>query len=305
MSRPILHHYPLSPFAEKVRAAFGIKAIAWHGVEQPMVMPKPDLLPLTGGYRRIPVLQVGADIYCDTALIAAELERRWPAPPLMAPGTAGLSQMIGHWADRTLFWHVGRFITGAMPEAFPDSFHADRAAMWGVPVDIERMRRAAPRYRESLRQQLPWLEDALAARPFLLGPAPSQADIACYAACWFLQHVGGVALAELRPFPAILAWMGRIAAYGHGEMRPLRPADALAAAREARPATEWAVAADNPHGLAAGDTVSVAPDDYAKDAVTGRLVVLDDARVALARSDALVGEVVVHFPRQGYVVRRA
>jgi glutathione S-transferase len=63
MSGLILHHYPTSPFAEKVRLIMGYKKLSWQGVTIPMVMPKPDLMPLTGGYRRTPVLQIGADIY--------------------------------------------------------------------------------------------------------------------------------------------------------------------------------------------------------------------------------------------------
>jgi len=75
MNELILHHYPQSPFAEKARLMLGLKGLSWHSVLIPPVMPKPDLIALTGGYRRTPVLQVGADIYCDTALIARRLER--------------------------------------------------------------------------------------------------------------------------------------------------------------------------------------------------------------------------------------
>ena len=65
MSEIILHHYPLSPFAEKTRVALGIKGLAWRSVIIPQIMPKPELMPLTGGYRKTPVMQIGADIYCD------------------------------------------------------------------------------------------------------------------------------------------------------------------------------------------------------------------------------------------------
>ena len=81
----ILHHYDRSPFSEKVRLIFGLKRLEWRSVVQPMVLPKPALTPLTGGLRRIPVLQIGADVYCDTNLIAAELDRRFPDPPLFGP----------------------------------------------------------------------------------------------------------------------------------------------------------------------------------------------------------------------------
>ncbi|MGZ5937483.1 MAG: glutathione S-transferase N-terminal domain-containing protein, partial [Rhizomicrobium sp.] len=95
----IFHHYPNSPFSEKVRIAFGIKKLAWRGVVQPTIMPKPDLIPLTGGYRKIPVMQIGADIFCDTQIILRELERRYPTPSL-SPQNKGAPYGLGFWADR-------------------------------------------------------------------------------------------------------------------------------------------------------------------------------------------------------------
>ena len=74
MTDIILHHYETSPYSEKVRLGLGLKGLAWGSVEIPVIMPKPDLTALTGGYRKTPVLQIGADIYCDSQLIMRELE---------------------------------------------------------------------------------------------------------------------------------------------------------------------------------------------------------------------------------------
>src|SRR5829696_5470820 len=103
MTDVILHHYPLSPYAEKVRKALGIKRLAWRSVTIPIIMPKPDLTPLTGGYRKTPVMQVGADIYCDTQLIMLELERRLPSPPFLLEGREGEARAITMWIDRNMF----------------------------------------------------------------------------------------------------------------------------------------------------------------------------------------------------------
>ena len=103
MSEPILHHYPASPFAEKTRLMLGLKRLAWASVTIPMVMPKPDLLALTGGYRRTPVLQVGADVYCDTALIARVLERLHPSAPMFSDHTAASDLALAQFGDRQLF----------------------------------------------------------------------------------------------------------------------------------------------------------------------------------------------------------
>ena len=62
---------------------------------------------------------------------------------------------------------------------------------------------------------------------------------------------------------------------------------------------------DDPLGLAAGRSVSVTPDDYGRIPVQGELVTLTLDEVAIRRSAPEVGEVVVHFPRQGYLVTQA
>jgi glutathione S-transferase len=98
------HHYPTSPFAEKIRAIFGYKNLAWKSVFQPQIMPKPDLQALTGGYRRIPVLQIGNDIMCDTALICDVLEHLSPEKSLFPEGSKGAARILAQWADSTLFW---------------------------------------------------------------------------------------------------------------------------------------------------------------------------------------------------------
>jgi glutathione S-transferase len=86
MTDIILHHYDTSPYAEKVRTGLGLKGLAWASVELPQIMPKPNLTALTGGYRKTPVLQIGADIYCDSQLIMRELERRHPTPSFYPAG---------------------------------------------------------------------------------------------------------------------------------------------------------------------------------------------------------------------------
>ncbi|MEJ0044702.1 MAG: glutathione S-transferase N-terminal domain-containing protein [Rhizomicrobium sp.] len=126
----ILHNYPNSPFSEKIRVAFGIKGLAWRSVIQPVIMPKPDLIPLTGGYRKIPVLQIGADIYCDTQIILRELERRFPTPSL-SPQNKGAPYAIGFWADRQMFQAAVAIIFGEIGDFVPEDFKKDRAAMSG------------------------------------------------------------------------------------------------------------------------------------------------------------------------------
>ena len=112
MPKLILHHFDFSPFAEKARLVLGFKHLPWDSVQIPMVMPKPELMPLTGGYRKTPVLQIGADIYCDTRLIARELERRFPSPTLFPDGNRGIALALSHWTDTALFEPGRRTVDG-------------------------------------------------------------------------------------------------------------------------------------------------------------------------------------------------
>src|SRR6202050_5812662 len=100
--RPLLHHYAMSPFAEKIRTLLGFKRIAWTSVLIPSIMPKPALTALTGGYRKTPVLQLGADIYCDTALISRVLEELAPEPSIYPAASAGPWAGAGQRGDSTL-----------------------------------------------------------------------------------------------------------------------------------------------------------------------------------------------------------
>src|SRR5436189_4936519 len=140
MADLILHHYPTSPFSEKVRVAFGIKQLAWKSVVIPNIMPRPDLMPLTGGYRKTPVMQVGADIYCDTQLIMLEIERRCPKPALLPVGQEGEARAIAMWIDRNIFWAAVGVVMGAIGDQLPEAFKQDRAEVSGRAFDAERLK---------------------------------------------------------------------------------------------------------------------------------------------------------------------
>jgi glutathione S-transferase len=303
MARFVLHHYPQSPFAEKARLMLGFKGLAYDSVTIPRVMPKPDLVALTGGYRRTPVLQAGADIFCDTALIARRIEREQPAPPLFPPGLEAAAATLAHFADHDLFQHsvalnfqpealAARF--AGVPEEHVRAFAADRGALFSGGT----MRRmdvgvASVQWDTLLRR----LDAQLSARSWLLGDSPSIADIAHYHPIWFLASSPPLA-PLLAPFAALRAWMDRIAAIGHGTPSPLSSGDAIELARGSEP--EPTRAMDDQ-----GRSVTVAATDYGVDPVAGTLVWQDPEETVIARDDARAGRVHVHFPRIGFRVQAA
>lgn len=304
MAELILHHYDFSNYSEKVRLALGYKGLAWRSVIIPPVAPKPDLTPLTGGYRRTPVLQVGADIYCDTSLIVRELERRHPAPSLYPPDGAALADAITYWAENRLFRPMSLYVSGSNMDQLPANLQSDRALMRGLPPpDAETMRRATARNAPLVRAQLPRIEAMLAGgRTWIAGPAPTVADLAVYHALWFMTARTTRLAHELAPYPRIAAWMARVHGFGHGAPTPMTAQDALRVAAATvpeapRPAQPFAE--DPPLGSA----VRIRADDYGRDPVEGELTFIDADEIALQRHDAQVGDVVVHFPRLGYDLR--
>jgi len=303
----ILHHYPQSPVSEKVRIALGIKGLDWRSVTIPRLPPKPDLMPLTGGYRLTPVLQAGADIYCDSICIIRELERRFPEPSLFPGGAAGMIWGVSRWTDGALFRNVIALVFVDAGESMPAEFWADRGTLYfGAGFDQDAIRAQLPELLASIRAQLGWMEArAATGRTFMLGDRPGLPDALCYYLLWFIRGRYSKGPEFLSQFPNLCAWEQRVAALGHGNPSELSAVEALEIAQGAEPAAPKKVDPDDPLGLQLGDPVQVLPE--AMDGVTavaGRLRFLDAQTVTLDRDDERVGRVAIHFPRIGYRIQR-
>ncbi len=304
MADIILHHYPVSPYAEKIRLGLGLKGLAWKSVIIPMIMPKPDLMPLTGGYRKTPVMQIGADIYCDTQLILRELERRFPQPSFYPDNSAGLADGFAFWAEKFMFSPaVGIAFALGDNAAFDDAFKQDRAKFSGRDFDVGRMKAAMPKLVDQLRAHLAHLDTMLSdGRKFLLGDRPGLADLSPYHCLWFVEQHAGPQAPPLKDLPRIRDWMQRMAAIGHGKPGDLDSKAALEIARQATPQTQPQADAADPEGRKPGMKVNVVPDDSGRDPVAGELVASSAQEIVIRRHDPLVGEVMVHFPRAGFIV---
>jgi glutathione S-transferase len=307
MQRVILHHYPRSPFAEKIRLILGAKQLHWASVLIPSIMPKPDVVALTGGYRKTPILQMGADIYCDTALIADVLDALSPAAPLYPAKVAAASRILAQWADSTLFWTaipytlqpagLAHMFSGEPPEAVK-AFGEDRKSFRS---NIPRMR--GPEARGALTLYLARLENMIGDQAYFFGAAPSIADFSIYHCLWFVSQGGPVAQI-LDPFQRVQAWRERMQSFGHGSFERLDSAGAIAIARASTPAPSLGVGGEF-HGITAGEEVIIAATDTGVEPVEGDLYAATADRMSIVREDARAGRVAVHFPRLGFELRRA
>ncbi|HTX49697.1 MAG TPA: glutathione S-transferase family protein, partial [Caulobacteraceae bacterium] len=284
-----------SPFSEKVRLLFGLRGVAWRSVIQPVIMPKPELTPLTGGYRRIPVLQVGADVFCDTQVILAEVAARTGAP------LEGVGWAVNLWADRPFFGATVPIIFGEIE--VPREFIEDREKLSGQPFNAAAMKAAGLPMKGQWRAQAAWVEAGLANSDYLAGASPGLADIAAYMNFWFLGGATPMIMADLLAgMPKVQAWIGRVRAIGHGSRSEMAPAEALEVARASEPAVYVPHDPADPLGVAPGAPVRVMADDYGRDPIDGTLVGANAERVTLAREDERLGRLHVHFPRAGYIV---
>jgi glutathione S-transferase len=303
----ILHHYPESLFSEKARAMLNARGLSWRSVIIPMIMPRPDTIPLTGGYRRTPVLQVGADVYCDTALIAAYLDDKGAGPTFFPAGSRLAAQTLARWVDTELFWaavtlrflpaNAGSFFANAEAAA---AFAADRAKFSeGATIRRLPLEEAAPRYQLFMDELEAQLSDG---RAYLFGAEWTVADFSVYHVLWFI-HAGGAMATDLGRRPASKAWFERMLRFGQPQGADMRGPEALAVAASATPAP-IAHASSDLADAPLGALVDVGPTDYGVMPTRGELVHCDTGSIVIAREHDLTGVVNVHFPRHGFGVTR-
>lgn len=306
MSELILHHYPTSPFAEKARLLLGFKGLSWRSVKIAPVMPKPDLTALTGGYRKTPVLQVGADIYCDTSLIARRLEQEKALPAFFPEGQEMIAATFAAWADSVVFQHAVSLVFqpesiavrfGNLPPEAIKAFLADRAGLFSggsaTKLSAEQARHQWPTIMARLEQQLEREQG-----DFLFGE-PSIADFALAHPMWFLKATP-VTSPLVDAYPAVSAWLGRVMGFGHGAFSEMTSEAALDVARNATPAALPDEQFDEPNGFEPGQQVVIAATDYGVDPVAGELLFAGREELILRREDERGGVVHVHFPRFGF-----
>jgi glutathione S-transferase len=305
MTDIILHHYPASLFAEKARLMLGFKSLSWRSVSIPSIMPKPDLTALTGGYRKTPVLQIGADIYCDTALIARRLEQEKASPAFFPEGQEFTVASFAAWADSVMFLHAVSLVFqpeslavrfAKVPPEAVKAFVADRATLFqggnASRLPVEQAKHQWPTLMGRLELQLERNGD-------FLFEAPSIADFCVAHTLWFLKQTP-VTAPLVDDYPGVAAWLGRVLGFGHGAPSELSSADAVEIAAKATPAALPDEQFVDPNGFNAGDQVTISAIDYGVDPVEGELVFSGREELILRREDERAGVVHVHFPRLGF-----
>lgn len=298
----ILHHYWPSPFAHKIRMALGLAGLDWSSVEIPRVPPKPLLTPLTAGYRRTPVLQVGADIYCDTQNIARALGEYGGTQSLFPDATEARVLLLSDWIDQQLFPLAARVVITSALDTAPPDFVKDRGDLYfGSGWSVDQLKADLPGVVLQLKAGLHRLNGSIEAHAGVSAETLNYGDVAVAFLCWFLRGRWDLGPDVLSEYPNLCRIESAVCALGHGSEVALDAESALEIAHRAEP--QSAVGIRVPTALRLGQPIAIRPFLPSSDPeVLGTLRYLDQTRVSIDYAHSTVGQVAVHFPVLGYQI---
>lgn len=301
----ILHNYYMSPFSEKIRAMLAYSQLEWISAPTSDTPPRPVIEALAGGYRKIPVAQIGADIFCDSRTIASEIAARTNLPLLALENCDEAVQDYAKHVDLKIFFAclfssgslaLGRKVLKSMSFGDLGRFIIDRANI-GRTASSSVPKMGLFEAKRVIRQHLEDLESRLTGN-YIFGEQANHADFSAYHSLWFARDLAESGL--FKNFPKINAWMDRLQAADSGCLKEIDPKDCLAIAQNAKPR---AIPEAFLHDEQIGQTVSIAPADYGRLPTTGVLVGSNGHQWIIARESSQLGLVHVHFPKLGYSLR--
>ncbi len=302
MSSLILHHYPMSPFAQKIRSMLGYTGQSWQSVITREMPPRPMVEKLAGGYRKIPVAQIGADIFCDSRTIAAEIAALSGKPELALENGSAEQQSYVAKVDLDIFFAcilaggnktLNRKVRQSMSFFDILRFFWDRINMGRkASVKMVGFKQARP----VVMQHLADVEQRLQ-QDFLFGDHPTHADFSTWHSLWFIRELAESSM--LAGFPKVNAWMDRMKGFGEGARTEITAQQALDIAKNATPRP---IPPEHRNDPLIGKKVQIAPADYGQVPTSGTLVGSTPTQWIIARSEAGLGTLHVHFPKQGYAL---
>lgn len=300
----ILHNYAMSPFSEKIRAMLGYSQLEWVSALTTDTPPRPVIEALAGGYRKIPVAQIGADIFCDSRTIASEIAARSNLPLLALENCDPAIQDYANHVDLEIFFAcllssgslaLGKKVLKSMSLGELGRFVLDRANI-GRTASPAMPKMGLLKAKRLLRNHLENVEGRLTS-DYLFGEQANHADFSTYHSLWFARDLAESSI--FKAFPQINAWMDRIQAFDNRCINEINPQECLEIAKQATPrALPESFKADKD----VGKHVSIAPADYGRLPTSGLLLGSNDHQWVIAREDSALGLLHVHFPKAGYII---
>ncbi|OAP64723.1 hypothetical protein AYL99_00695 [Fonsecaea erecta] len=179
----ILFTYDISVFGRKMDWYFALSGLKYFHCIVLNRLPRPVLEQLGVHYRRIPILAIGRDIYCDTRIIIDKLEELFPAARISpnSPFEKGLAHLFENWLiDGGPFWRTAGLIPPTAEVMHDPAWLKDRSSMSGRSFDMDTLMHNRPEALAHARMYFHLMEHELLAdgRRYLLDtPEPTLADI--------------------------------------------------------------------------------------------------------------------------------
>lgn len=176
-----LFYWGFSPWAGKVTAYLALRGLPHSECDQPITLPRLDMKALGVNYRRIPIVALGRDVFCDTLCILDTLETLFPSNDLRAtnPTDRALEKLLEKWTDVVVFKPAVEAVPSTLPLGRDPAFIKDRTELWGrdwAPSEQDKLR---PAGLANLQANYGFLEELLGdGREWVLGTeGPMLADI--------------------------------------------------------------------------------------------------------------------------------
>ena len=308
MSEFILHHYWPSPFAHKIRLAFGLAGVEWNSVEIPRIPPKPNLMPLTAGYRRTPVLQIGADVYCDTQNIICAIGNEGYCEKLFPENCKIKALVFSSWIDETVFELAARIVITNSIISAPKEFIQDRGDLYFEKGwSPKKLYASLPSVILQFEAKLKLIDDILEDSKNIISNKLSYADISVGYLLWFIRgrwKNGPNILNKYKNLLRLEAHINRLNdKYVYKDMSDV---EALKFAYECTPTSPVGINSNICTDLKVNHNVKIKPAGESSDpTVSGNLRYLDSSSIAIDHHSDETGNIAIHFPVSGYEILKS
>lgn len=299
----ILHHTPRSPFSEKVRLMLDLSEKNWMHVRAPIHSNKRRIQRvLVEGYsRRIPLLQIGADIYCDSSVISDQLAISTGIPEYSKENLGEFKKYAVDLEEKgfTAFFvsiPQKQLLSAYFKDYSFKDFYGFVAGRVGSFKGVELPKPNVDDEKRKKEDILNECEEKLSTSKYLItSEKPTLADFTLYHLIWYSLKANMTDLFAGRP--NVKKWY-----YGMSNGRKALPneikgVDALKIAKDNRPIV---IPEDMKNGPMVGKEVSLIPDDVSGPGtlpVTGVVVGENENKIILKRVTKETGTIHIHFPK--------
>ncbi|KAF2105076.1 glutathione s-transferase-related protein-like protein [Rhizodiscina lignyota] len=322
----LLFTYPESVVGRRLDWYLTLRRIPYVHCEVDNKMPRPVLERLGVHYRRIPVLAVGRDLYCDSRCIIQTMEDLYPktqrlgADPKQRPFDAGIQKLLENWAfEGGVFMKTAMLISPDAKLVQDPSWLEDRYQLSGFRFSKEAMEQIRPDALAAARMHLDIVENMLLGdgREWISGgEEPGLADVHVgWPFDWMLRDPEKMGMKHAYPellneqkYPKMFAWIDRLNRFmeekrkEQGELKMLSSDEAVKLIEnsslfehEELDIVEW-----DPTGLKKGAEVDLFATDVPngfQNRDTGELIGLTAGRVTVKAKTKDGIDVRIHYPR--------